>query len=177
MSVNAVHLLYMLATGKSETLNGYSAGISFFTFAVVASLAPISRIPPVPFAGYIWEYHVLFVVSLVAAACLSITRATLLYSKGRMRPLLLLALTCLASSAASYLAGGFGWTLASRMAAMPSTAEVTAVFLLVTSLSTFAYAGARAFASRFPESVLLGIWRSAAGILRSQGYFTSRRLP
>lgn len=175
--MNAVRFLYILATGKSETLNGYSAGVSFFTFAVVASFAPISRMPPLPFAVYIEEYYVLFVASLVAAACVSITRATIMYSRGGVRPLLLFSLTCLAASSGAYLAEGLGWHLASRTATMPSTAAVAAVFLLITSLFALAYAVARAFVSRFPESAFLGLWRSAAGALRSQGYFTGRRLP
>lgn len=143
-----LHSLRTVSTGKSETVNGYTGGISLILLSLIASAVPVSRLPPVPFLDYMMNNFILLVLSSIAAGCVLLVKTTFTSARGRILPLLLFSLAAMvagliAFASVSFASGFFGTAVASSPF---NPALLLAISLLVAALYVVALATKLAFA-------------------------------
>lgn len=148
-----LHSLRAASAGKSETVNGYTGGISLILLSLIASTVPVSRLPPVPFLDYMMSNFVLLVLSAIAAGCVLLVKATFRLAHGRILPMLLFSLAAMISGLVSYAVGLIsGNAFGSAVASSPfSPAALVAISLLVAALYVVAVATRLAFARMSPS--------------------------
>lgn len=145
-----LRLLRVLATGKSETLNGYTAGVSLLAVSLLESVVPVSKLPSVPFIHYMLANYALLVLSSIAGGCVALARSTVLYSKGRTYPMVLFSLLLFAVAIVAFAAGMlFGQIFSGAVEGLPyNPSLLLALSLLSTSLFTMTLATRDTFAMR-----------------------------
>ena len=144
----ALHALRAASTGRSETVNGYTGGISLIILSLIASAVPVSKLPQVPFIDYMMNIFYFLVLSAIAAGCVLLVKATFRLAQGRIFPLLLFSLAAMVSGLVTYGVGYFSRNAyGAAVATSPFSPEtLAAISLLVAALYVVAVATMLAFA-------------------------------
>ncbi len=142
--------LVVLATGRSETLNGYTAGISIIALSIIASTVPPSLFPPVPFLQLLLSNYPFLVLAAISGGCILLARTTISFSAGSIHHLMLFSLLALALSVPAYIAGILAGSMynAAEVYSLFNPSVLLSISLVLTSAFVVTHAARLTFMKR-----------------------------